>query len=256
MVEDARKVFGKHARWYRTSPEHADQAVLSGLVCMVNPDTDSMVLDVATGTGNTAMAFAPFVKNVTGIDITPEMLFEAAEMSKEHFVQNLDLCMADVMTLPFPEATFDVVVSRRAPHHFGNIYGAIKEMSRVLKPGGVLAIDDRSVPEDAKVDATMNRLDELHDRSHVKEYRPSEWRSMISAANLEPKEMRSYVRNLPLTRLTGTAEATDAEEIIRLVASFDQEMKKKFGYRIVSGEVHINHWFVMLTAVKPVKPSF
>jgi ubiquinone/menaquinone biosynthesis C-methylase UbiE len=256
MVEDVRKVFGKHARWYRTSPEHADQAVLSGLVCMVNPDTHSLVLDVATGTGNTAMAFAPFVKHVTGIDITPEMLSEAADKSKEDHVHNLDLCMADVMTLPFPDATFDVVVSRRAPHHFRDINRAIKEMSRVLKPGGVLAIDDRSVPEDDQVDATMNQLDELHDRSHVREYRPSDWSSMVSAAGLEPKEMRSYVRNLPLTRLTGTAEVLDAEEINHLVSSFDDEIKKKFGYRLVNGEEHINHWFVMLTAIKPVKPSF
>ena len=241
MVEDARKVFGKHARWYRTSPEHADQAVLSGLVCMVNPDAKSLVLDVATGTGNTAMAFAPFVKNVTGIDITPEMLSEAADLSKEGYVQNLDLCLADVMTLPFPDETFDVVVSRRAPHHFRDINGAIKEMSRVLKSGGVMAIDDRSVPEDDEVDKMMNQLDMLHDRSHVREYRPSEWRSMVFAAGLE---------------LTGTAEATDSEEIIHLVSSFDDEMKNKFGYRLVAGEVHINHWFVMLTAVKQVKPSY
>jgi hypothetical protein len=79
---------------------------------------------------------------------------------------------------------------------------------------------------------------------------------MVSAAGLEPKEMRSYVRNLPLTRLTGTAEVLDAEEINHLVSSFDDEIKKKFGYRLVNGEEHINHWFVMLTAIKPVKPSF
>ena len=256
MVEDARKVFGKHARWYRTSPEHADQAVLSGLVCMVNPDTHSLVLDVATGTGNTAIAFSPFVQQVIGIDITPEMLSEAKDKTEEEFVHNLDLCRADVMTLPFPDSTFDVVVSRRAPHHFRDIGRSLNEMTRVLRPGGILAIDDRSVPEDERVDAAMNQLDVLHDRSHVREYSPSEWRSMVSAAGLDPKDFRTYVRNLPLTRLTGTAEKADAEEIMRLVASFDDEMKNKFGHRTVNGEVHINHWFVMLTAVKPVSPTF
>jgi ubiquinone/menaquinone biosynthesis C-methylase UbiE len=255
MVEDARKVFGRHAKWYRNSPEHADREVLSGLVCMVNPAPGMLTLDVATGTGNTALAFAPFVRHVVGIDITPEMLTEAMSLTRHGLVQNLDLCMADVMAIPFPDSTFDVVSCRRAPHHFLDIEGALREMVRVLKPGGTLAIDDRSVPEDAEVDAAMNLLDTLHDRSHVREYRASEWMEMLSAIGLDPKQTRSYMRNLPLARLTATAEGADAQEIVRTVEAFPEETKAKFGYRMVSGEAHINHWFLMLTAVKPVTPS-
>jgi len=255
MVEDARKTFGKNAKWYRRSPEHADQQVLSGMVCMANPDPHALVLDVATGTGNAAMAFAPFVRRVVGIDITPEMLAEAEDMSRQNCAQNVDLCLADVMTLPFPDGAFDLVLSRRAPHHFSDIKGALGEMSRVLRPGGVLAIDDRSVPEDEEVDRTMNMLDVLHDRSHVREYRPSEWKRMVSDAGLEPREVRTYMRSLPLNRLTGTAEEVDAREIVRQVDALSDDLKHRFGYRMVSGEVHINHWFVMLSAVKRVSSS-
>jgi ubiquinone/menaquinone biosynthesis C-methylase UbiE len=255
MVEDARKTFGKNAKWYRRSPEHADQQVLSGMVCMANPDPHALVLDVATGTGNAAMAFAPFVRRVVGIDITPEMLAEAEDMSRQDCAWNVDLCLADVMTLPFPDGAFDLVLSRRAPHHFSDIKGALGEMSRVLRPGGVLAIDDRSVPEDEEVDRTMNMLDVLHDRSHVREYRPSEWKRMVSDAGLEPREVRTYMRSLPLNRLTGTAEEVDAREIVRQVDALSDDLKHRFGYRMVSGEVHINHWFVMLSAVKRVSSS-
>jgi ubiquinone/menaquinone biosynthesis C-methylase UbiE len=255
MVEDARKTFGKNAKWYRRSPEHADQQVLSGMVCMANPDPHALVLDVATGTGNVAMAFAPFVRRVVGIDITPEMLAEAEDMSRQDCARNVDLCLADVMALPFPDGAFDLVLSRRAPHHFPDIKGALGEMSRVLRPGGVLAIDDRSVPEDEEVDRTMNMLDVLHDRSHVREYRPSEWKRMVSDAGLEPREVRTYMRSLPLNRLTGTAEEEDAREIVRQVDALSDDMKHRFGYRMVSGEVHINHWFVMLSAVKRVSSS-
>lgn len=256
MVEDARVVFGKRAKWYRNSPEHADRQILSGMVCMANPDPHAIVLDVATGTGNTAMAFAPFVRRVVGIDITPEMLSEADDVSRQSCAHNLDLCMADVMTIPFPDSTFDLVVSRRAPHHFQDIKGALNEMARVLRPGGVMAIDDRSVPEDDEVDRTMNTLDVLHDRSHVREYRPSEWREMVSEAGLELREMRAYMRNFPLSRLTGMAEENDAKEILQRVGGFDEGLKGKFGYRSVSGEAHINHWYVMLTAVKKIRSSY
>jgi ubiquinone/menaquinone biosynthesis C-methylase UbiE len=256
MVEDPRVVFGRNAKWYRRSPEHADQEVLSGMVCMANPDPHATVLDVATGTGNTALAFAPFVRRVVGVDITPEMIAEAADLTGQKCVNNLDLCMADAMALPFPDSAFDLVLSRRAPHHFRDIKGALKEMSRVLRPGGVLAIDDRSVPEDDAVDRTMNLLDVLHDRSHVREYRPSEWRDLVLGAGMEPREIRTYIRSMPLKRLTDTAEERDVKEIGRTVEGFNEELKGKFGYRMVSGEVHINHWFVMLTAVKRIDPSF
>jgi SAM-dependent methyltransferase len=252
MVADPRVVFGRNAKWYRTSPEHADQEVLSGMVFMANPDPHALVLDVATGTGNTALAFAPFVRRVVGIDLTPEMIAEAADLTRQRCVGNLDLCMADVMALPFPDSAFDLVLSRRAPHHFANIGGALREMSRVLRPGGVMAIDDRSVPEDDVVDRTMNRLDMLHDRSHVREYRPSEWKSLLLEAGLRPRDMRTYARSLPLRRLTGTAEVKDAQEIVATVGSWSDGLKAKFGHRTVSGEVHINHWFVMMTAVKEV----
>lgn len=254
-MEDPRVVFGRNAKWYRNSPEHADQEVLSGMVYMAKTDPRAVVLDVATGTGNTALAFAPFVGRVIGIDLTPEMLSEAADLTRQRHVDNLDLCMAEVMALPFPDSAFDLVLNRRAAHHFLDIKGALREMSRVLRPGGVMAIDDRSVPEDDEVDRTMNQLDVLHDRSHVREYRPSEWKELLLGAGLRPREMRTYARSLPLKRLIATAEEKDAREIVRAVEAWSEGLKAKFGYRTVSGEVHINHWFVMMTAAKPSDPT-
>jgi ubiquinone/menaquinone biosynthesis C-methylase UbiE len=250
MVEDARKVFGKNAKRHCRSPEHAHQQVLSGMVIMANPDPHALVLDVATGAGNTASAFSPFVRRVVGIDISAEMLAEADDQIRRNCVQNVDLCLADVTAMPFPNSTFDMVVGRGASHHFSDIKRALGEMSRVLKPGGVMAIDDRIVPEDEEVGRTMNTLHFLQDRSHVRDHRPSEWKTMLSDAGLDPKEMRTYVRSMPLNRLTGKAEADDAEEIVRQVNGFNEGLRGKFGYRMVSGEPHLNHWFMLLTAVK------
>jgi ubiquinone/menaquinone biosynthesis C-methylase UbiE len=255
MVEDAREAYGKNVKWHQRRPEHAHQHVLSGIVTMANPDPKALVLDVATGTGNTANAFAPFVRRVIGIDISPEIVSEADELIRQNSVQNVDLCLADVMAMPFPDSTFDMVVSRGASHHFKDIKRALGEMSRVLKPGGVMAIEDRIVPEDEEVDRTMNMLHALQNRSHVRDYKPSDWKAMLSAAGLEPREIRTYARSLPLNKLTATAEADDAQEIVSHVNGFSDGLKEKFGYRMDSGVVHTNHWFLMLTAVKKISSS-
>jgi SAM-dependent methyltransferase len=96
------------------------------------------VLDVACGTGVVALTAARLGARVTGIDLTPELVARA----KEHAaLANLEAIFeqGDAEALPLPDASFDVVVSQ-----FGHIFAprpdvAIKEMLRVLKPGGTIA---------------------------------------------------------------------------------------------------------------------
>ena len=69
-------VFAQRAAFYTTSAVHKDKAVLDRLVELAHVQLTDRVLDVATGTGHTALAFAPYVHEVIAIDITPEMLVE------------------------------------------------------------------------------------------------------------------------------------------------------------------------------------
>jgi SAM-dependent methyltransferase len=96
------------------------------------------VLDVATGTGVVAITAARLGASVTGIDLTPELLAQAKRSGP---VAGLTIAWeeADVERLPFGDGTFDVVLSQ-----FGHMFAprpdaAIREMLRVLKPGGRLA---------------------------------------------------------------------------------------------------------------------
>ena len=91
-------------------------------------------------------------------------------------------------------------------------------MRRVLRPGGRLVIDDRSVPEDDFVDATLNRLDWLHDHSHVREYRPSEWQSMLQEAGCKIEAIEPYTKHRPLSAFTNGVEPESVAEIERIVA--------------------------------------
>ncbi|MCL5677227.1 MAG: methyltransferase domain-containing protein [Firmicutes bacterium] len=182
--ETARRIFGERAARYVTSAVHTDPQVLARVVEMSSPKPDWTVLDVGTGTGHTAFALAPHVAHVTGMDLTSEMLAKAQQLRLERSIENVDFRVGDVHHLPFEDETFHLVTCRRAAHHFSHIAQALSQMRRVLRAGGKLVIDDRSVPEDDSVDACMNELDRYHDESHVREYRPTEWRRMLQELGL------------------------------------------------------------------------
>ncbi len=209
------------------------------------------MLDVATGTGHTAFAFAPRVREVIATDITPEMLTEARRLKSELGIPNVEFSIADVHELPFRNRTFNILTCRRAAHHFSEIHKALREMKRVLKRGGRFIIDDRSVPEDDFVDETLNRLDELHDGSHVREYRPGEWIKMMQDAGLEVQIVEPYTKLRPLSAFTTGVEPVNAAEIERIVASLDEEQRRALNVTDIHGEVHLNHWFVITVGIKP-----
>ncbi len=79
------------------------------------------MLDVATGAGHTAFAFAPHVAKVTATDITEEMLAETRKLAKGRGYTNVKALTAKAEDLPFPDASFDLVVCRLAAHHFRKI---------------------------------------------------------------------------------------------------------------------------------------
>ncbi len=263
MSQLAQSIFGQRAAFYTTSSTHTDKVVLDRVIELAQPQPTSLVLDVATGTGHTAFALAPHVREVIATDVTREMLFEggrlrlaahrraAADMGKdERGIANVEFRMADVHDLPFDDAMFDIVTCRRAAHHFTDIARALSEMQRVLKPHGRLVIDDRSVPEDSFVDATMNRLDVLHDRSHVREYRPGEWERLLQAAGFVVETIEPYTRHRPLSALTEKAEPEDAAEIEAMMAALNESQRAAMNIVDKDSETYMNHWFVMIAGTK------
>jgi ubiquinone/menaquinone biosynthesis C-methylase UbiE len=248
---DPREVFGKRAAMYARSASHADPQVLAEVVRMASPRKEWRALDVATGTGHTALALAPLVRAVVGTDVTKEMLAEAARLRASKGAANYALVLGDAHRLPVASLSFDLVTCRRAAHHFRDVKVALAEMMRALKPGGRLVIDDRSVPDNASADRVMNQLDRLHDPSHVREHRAGEWRAMLQACGFEVEETKRYVRHRPMSALTDGVPPADAQRIREILESLDDEMRELFDLRDLDGELHHNHWFVMLAATKP-----
>lgn len=157
------------------------------------------VLDVATGTGFTALAFAPHAARVTGLDVSPGMLAQARENAARAHVTNVSFQEGAAEAMPFPDASFDRVTCRVAPHHFLSLDKFATEAHRVLAPGGRLLIADTAVPDNlAEVDAWQNQVEKLRDPSHVRNYSPAEWRGTLESAGFQIEAIELLEESHPM----------------------------------------------------------
>lgn len=171
-----RAQFGRRAGAYASSESHAWDRDLDLLLQHLDLRKTDRVLDVATGTGFTAIALRPRVASVTGVDLTHGMLLEAQRLAASlqiHWVEG------DVEALPFRGEAFSVVTCRRAPHHFTDLDQAIDEMLRVLGIGGRIGIIDQVNPEDADGMRLMDELERLRDPSHEHTLSVGEWQAIL-----------------------------------------------------------------------------
>jgi ubiquinone/menaquinone biosynthesis C-methylase UbiE len=179
-----REQFGVSADEYAKSEVHARGESLSLLINFIKPRKEWQALDVATGAGHTAMAIAPLVTRMVAMDITREMTLKASWLAASRGIKNMDTSLADAESLPFKDASFDLVTCRIAMHHFGDARAAIREASRVLKEGGIFALDDNVVTEGGPVEEQYNAFEKIRDPSHNRVYTLPELQSMLEEERL------------------------------------------------------------------------
>ena len=209
-----RKQFGDHAADYVTSTVHAQGKSLARLVELTNPQPTWLMLDVSTGAGHTALAFAPHVAHVVATDLTPEMLHAAQGLAQERRVKNIEFRVADAQRLPFESDHFNLVANRIALHHYPDMHSAIREMARVCKPGGLVALVDNIVPSENETAIFVNKFETLRDPSHHWAYPVPELDNAFAEAKLvvthsmtlsKPMEFEPWVRRM------GAGDATRTE---------------------------------------------
>ncbi|MDP9331818.1 MAG: methyltransferase domain-containing protein [Actinomycetota bacterium] len=143
-------------------------------------DVDMIVLDVACGAGHAAEQAAPHVRQVVGIDLTPALLRSGAERLRDAGLHNILLQQGDANSLPFVDASFDLVVCRSSLHHFSHPETAVAEMARVCRPGGRVVVSDMTAPK-AEIRDAFDALHRRIDPSHVRALLEGELAELLRA---------------------------------------------------------------------------
>lgn len=207
----SRERFGQYAVGYVTNQTHAKGSELDRLIEIAQPQPNWMALDVATGGGHTALKFAPYVRQVTASDLTPQMLEEARAFITGQGMTNVDFQLADAEDLPFEDAAFDLVTCRIAPHHFPNVQQFVHEAARVLKPGGLLLVQDQVSPEDTDAARYVDAFEKLRDPSHYRVYGETEWVNLFQNAGLTVEHTEQLSKRHELVHWARMQGNTDAD---------------------------------------------
>jgi len=181
---------------YRSAPEQREGEDLDLIVAWARGARTA--LDVATGGGHVGRRLREAGLEVVTADPAPGMRPDV-------------ICPAE--HLPFADSSFDLVVTRIAPHHFSDIALAVGEMARVAR--------ERLIVEDTLYEsAQVEEAERLRDPTHVSSYSEHEWRSFLEAAGLEIEQVEMCEKRHPLEEWlarTGTG-AHDAARVRDLLA--------------------------------------
>jgi ubiquinone/menaquinone biosynthesis C-methylase UbiE len=251
--------FGAAAAAYTSSPVHNDPEALRQVVELAKPRPTDRALDIATGAGHTALALAPRVAEVVAYDMTQPMLRETARNAAARGLANVVTQQGIAEALPFADTSFDIVTARTAPHHFADIRAAIHEMARVAKSGARIVVVDSTSPQDPALDRQWNHIEKLRDPSHVRNYTPSEWRSMLADAGLRvtfeelsfalenrrPMDFAAWVRRM-------NTPPSAVEELTRLFRDASPALAEALRIEIAAdGAIFFSVPLITLAAVRP-----
>jgi arsenite methyltransferase len=117
------------------------------------------VLDLGSGAGTDSLVAAQMVGpsgSVTGIDMTPEMLSKSRSAAAEMGLTNVEFVDGEAERLPFPDASFDVVISNGVIDLVPDKDAVFSELYRVLVPGGRLQIADITIQQPVSEEGRRN----------------------------------------------------------------------------------------------------
>lgn len=229
--------FGTTASAYLTSAVHAQGADLSALRDLAAGLTGSarrpVVLDLGCGAGHASFAVAPVAESVTAFDLAPEMLAVVGGAARARGLAQIVTQQGNVASLPFADASFCMVMTRFSAHHWFDVPAALREVKRVLKPGGVFVVIDITAPESPLHDTTLQAVELLRDGSHVRDYRASEWLRMFDEAGFAGERVSGWKLAMQFDEWTARMRTPAARitAIRSLLRGAPQETRDYFAVR-------------------------
>lgn len=242
--------FTKQAVPFQKKLEHADATVFQLYLDATGVMSQDTVLDVACGPGLVACAFAAVARHVTGIDLTPAMIEQAEKLQEKKGLTNMTWQLGDVLSLPFAEASFSLVVTRYSFHHFLLPQAVWQEMVRVCTPGGTVMVVDVVLPPD-KVDA-YNRVEKLRDNSHTRALTLAQFLDMARDCGLRDIVTHFYRLEMELEAQLKASfpRPGDADKIRQIFREDIGKDRLGVGAHLRGGEIHLAYPNLILVGKK------
>lgn len=244
--------FGTSASAYANSQVHSRGESLALLVRLVNPQHNWLVLDVAAGAGHTAFIFAPYVKRVIATDLTKEMVAKSAELAAERGLHNVETSISDAETLPFGDASFNLVTCRLGFHHFFNPCRALSEFGRVLKQDDVLGFTDNVTVSDEKAIEYHNAYEKLRDPSHHWVFPLKHLLVMFEKTGFEVTTMSDLIKEFEFNEWTDRQHVSDVdkEKLLKMMRKIPSALKPYFKTRWTKDTMYFSLKEVVIIARK------
>lgn len=224
-----RKQYGSVGDAYVRSTGHATGKDLARMVELADVTPKARMLDIATGGGHVARAFAPHVGSIVASDLTPEMLAHTKAAFDDWGLTNVSVAVADAEDLPFDDAWFDLVTCRIAPHHFPHVNAFVREVFRVLVTGGTFLLIDSTVPE-GEDGAFFNRFEKLRDPSHVRSLTIDEWTALLKDTGFTVGETETFTKVHDFADWTARSRTSDEDttELQRMLIEAPEATRQAF----------------------------
>jgi hypothetical protein len=184
-------LWSERAGAYREAVEHREGEDLDLIVRWARGCRTA--LDVATGGGHTARALREAGIRVTTLDPAPGMQPDVIARAED---------------IPFADESFDLVVTRIAPHHFDEVGTAVGELARVSR--ALVVVEDTLF-----VSEEVEQAERLRDPTHVRSYTEAEWRTLLEQAGLEIEAVETVEKRRPVDAWLARAgcEGSEAERV-------------------------------------------
>lgn len=246
----AQAQFAKQSQRYGSGHILADVADVKEALTHVTLPPRARVLDVATGGGHTGLYLASLGHDVTLADLAEPML-ERAKATAEERGLRIETRQHPAEDYPYPDASFDLVTCRVAPHHFSSPEKFISETARVLVPGGYFLLIDGSVPDDQpEAEEWIHQVEKLRDPSHHRFLSPRAWSALCEKSGLS-------VRHCALTPMkqpdlewyfeTAATPPENREQVRALIASASPTVREVF--QVAEEDGKTVWWWPRLTLI-------
>lgn len=236
----------KFAAYHMSKAEYTDY-----LIQKIAATGKEHALEVAAGTCICGRALAPFVKDITCLDLTEEMLAQGKKLANESKINNISFQLGNAEKLPYEAESFDLVITRLSLHHFDNPEKPFQEMQRVLKKGGRLVVWDMEATEESLREMD-DKIEKMRDPSHTRILSREEFEKLFQKnfvlqceeTTLVPVNLKSWMN------LTDTPKDTQREITDLMKADLSGGNKTGFSPYIKDNEIMFDHRWLLLIGQK------